>query len=160
MTVPFCELVTKDPTVTTAGSSGFTSRLTMVCRRITIEAASTTGSLVSLGKPPCPPIPRTKISKCAAQAIVGPFRMPTVPPGRVGLQCQAKARSGRGNRSYKPSFSIFRAPSPLSSPNWLTITAVPDQWSFNAIRLRTTPTEIAGTMLCPHRWPTLGTVLR
>jgi len=32
------------PTVTTANSPGFTSQETMVCRRRTIDAASTTGS--------------------------------------------------------------------------------------------------------------------
>ena len=44
-----------EPTVTTAGSRGCTSRLTIVCSATTICAASTMGSFAACGCEPCPP---------------------------------------------------------------------------------------------------------
>ena len=51
-----------DPTVTTAGSRGCTSRLTIVCSAMTICDASTIGSFDACGCEPWPPCPRTVMS--------------------------------------------------------------------------------------------------
>jgi hypothetical protein len=48
-----------EPTVTTAGSRGFTSRATMVWSATTMRAAITMGSTDLCGYAPCPPRPYT-----------------------------------------------------------------------------------------------------
>ena len=53
--VPACS----EPTVSTALSSGEISRETMVCRRSTVEAAITTGSIEVCGCEPCEPRPNS-----------------------------------------------------------------------------------------------------
>ena len=50
------------PTVTTARSPGWISRLTIVWSARTICAARTTGSFAFSGRAPWPPMPRTTIS--------------------------------------------------------------------------------------------------
>ncbi len=61
-----------DPTVTTAGSNGEVSRLTMVCRASTIWEASTMGSFALWGTAPWPPTPRTVMSTASTLAMMGP----------------------------------------------------------------------------------------
>ena len=63
-----------EPTVTTAGSVGSTSRLTIVWRSSTRADASTIGSIVRSGIAPCPPLPRTTTSTVVEPAIAGPER--------------------------------------------------------------------------------------
>jgi hypothetical protein len=55
--VPAC----KTPMVTTADSAAATSRETMPCRRITVAAAMTTGSMLAWGMEPCAPPPNMRI---------------------------------------------------------------------------------------------------
>ena len=61
-----------EPTVTTAGSPGSISRLTIVCRSTTTRAASTIGSIVRCGQAPWPPLPRIVIGTEVELASVGP----------------------------------------------------------------------------------------
>ena len=61
-----------EPTVTTHGSSGFTSRLTIVCRSRMIRAASTIGSTVRCGAAPWPPLPFTMMSTVSEAASASP----------------------------------------------------------------------------------------
>ena len=63
-----------EPTVTTAGSIGLTSRLTIVWRSRTRSAARTIGSTVFCGIAPWPPLPRTTTSTEVELAIAGPDR--------------------------------------------------------------------------------------
>ena len=63
-----------EPTVTTAGSIGFISRLTIVCRSRTSLAAITIGSIVLSGLAPCPPRPFMVMSTLSTLASVKPGR--------------------------------------------------------------------------------------
>ena len=72
-----------EPTVTTAGSSGEFSRLTMVCRARMNSAATTTGSFVVSGADPCPPRPRIVTSSEVALAIAYSGQYPTLPASKL-----------------------------------------------------------------------------
>lgn len=74
------------PTVSTAGSTGATSREITVCSRSTIIAASTTGSTEDCGIEPCAPRPCTVMRMLSAAARNGPAWVPTMPAGR-GSTC-------------------------------------------------------------------------
>ena len=60
--VPACSA----PTVTTADCAGATSRDTIVCRRRTVAAAITTGSMLASGIDPWAPRPNIWISTLSA----------------------------------------------------------------------------------------------
>ena len=75
--VPACSA----PTVTTAASAAATSRETMVCSRITVAAAMTTGSMLACGIDPCAPRPNRRICKLSAADVMAPARPATVPDG-------------------------------------------------------------------------------
>ena len=55
------------PMVTTTASVGATSRETMVCSRITVDAAMTTGSMLACGIEPCAPRPNRRICERVAR---------------------------------------------------------------------------------------------
>jgi len=77
------------PTVTTAGSSGEFSRLTIVCSASTISEARTTGSFVDCGDAPWPPIPRTVTSIESPLAMTYPGVYEIVPAGTVAESWKA-----------------------------------------------------------------------
>ena len=60
------------PTVSTANSTGAISRETIICSRITIIAASTTGSTAACGMEPCAPRPNTVMRMLSAADRNGP----------------------------------------------------------------------------------------
>ncbi len=69
-------------TVTTAGSLGATSRLTIVCSAVTTYAPAAIGSTANCGIAPCPPWPRTVRSNSSAEAKNAPSRTPILPTSR------------------------------------------------------------------------------
>ena len=75
--VPACS----EPTVTTAASVAASSRETMVCRRITVAAAITTGSMLACGIEPCAPRPNRRICRLSAAEVIAPGA-PGDGPGR------------------------------------------------------------------------------
>ena len=139
-----------EPTVTTTGSSGSVSRLTMVCRSRMMRAESTMGSMVMCGAAPCPPLPFTRMSTVSEFAIASPSLKPSVPAACCGSECSASAKSGFGNFVYSPASSIFFAPATISSAGWPMNTTVPLHLSFIAARTRAVPTHDAMWMSCPH----------
>src|SRR3954464_12371141 len=98
------------PTVRTAGSVGAISRATTACSRITIIAASTTGSTDACGMEPCAPRPCTVIRMLSAADSVEPGRVPTTPAG-IGSTCWPNATSTAPTTSASRSSSLVRAPS-------------------------------------------------
>ena len=64
------------PTVTTALSVIATSRDTTVCRRMTAEAAITTGSMLFCGIEPCAPRPNNVTSQLSPADSIVPVRQP------------------------------------------------------------------------------------
>ncbi len=75
-----------DPTVTTATPCGSISREAIVCRRITVAAAITTGSIVACGREPWPPRPCRVTVRPSEAAIWVPLRTPMMPAGS-GVTC-------------------------------------------------------------------------
>ena len=75
-----------EPTVTTATSRGSTSRETIVCSRMMVAAAITTGSMVACGREPWPPRPRSVTVRPSEAAICVPGRTPNTPAGS-GVTC-------------------------------------------------------------------------
>ena len=69
------------PTVTTADCAGATSRDTIVCRRRTVAAAITTGSMLASGIEPWAPRPNIRISRLSAAEVITPERVPMLPAG-------------------------------------------------------------------------------
>ena len=69
---------------TTAGSSGSTTRETMVCAAVTIAAAATIGSRARCGKAAWPPTPSTVMWNFPVEAIAGPRTTPNAPTGTPG----------------------------------------------------------------------------
>lgn len=76
-----------DPTVTTAVSAGAISRATMLCSRVTMVAASTTGSTLSWGMEPWEPFPKTFTRMEAAAVKKAPEVLPTCPAGISDSTC-------------------------------------------------------------------------
>ena len=138
-----------EPTVTTATSRGSTSRETIVCRRITVAAAMTTGSIVECGREPCPPRPSSVTVRPSDAAIWVPERTPMVPAGS-GVTCWPSTMSGLGKRSSTPSAIIACDPAPYSSAGWKTATIVPDHSSFVATRRSSAPSRQVTCMSWPH----------
>ncbi len=68
--VPACSA----PIVTTAACEAAVSRETMVCNRMTVAAAMTTGSTLDSGIEPCAPRPNRRTCKLSAAAWVVPGR--------------------------------------------------------------------------------------
>lgn len=108
--VPACNA----PTVTAAGSSGPTSRDTTVCRRITVAAAMTTGSMLACGIDPCAPRPNRRICRLSAATVMAPARPPMSPAGPT-ITCWPSTMPGLGKRANSPSPGMARAPSAVSS---------------------------------------------
>ena len=77
--VPACS----DPIVTTAESVGATSRETIVCSRITVAAAITTGSMLDSGIEPCAPRPNMRICRLSAEEVTMPTRQSMFPDGKL-----------------------------------------------------------------------------
>src|SRR5579864_1527891 len=73
--VPACSA----PIVTTAESVGATSRETIVCSLITVEAAMTTGSILASGIEPCAPRPNKRICRLSAAEVTTPVTPIEVP---------------------------------------------------------------------------------
>ena len=96
--VPAC----KTPTVTTAASVAATSRDTMVCSRMTVAAAMTTGSMLAWGMEPCAPRPNRRICRLSAADVIGPALPATVPAGPT-MTCWPSTTAGLGKRSNSPS---------------------------------------------------------
>jgi len=103
-----------DPMVTTPISVAAISRETMPCKRITVEAAMTTGSMVASGREPCPPDPYNVTRSESEAAYATPVRSPSIPAGR-GDTCCPRQTSGRGTFAYNPSATIEAAPCTVSS---------------------------------------------
>lgn len=112
--VPACRL----PTVTTPNSLGAISRATIVCSRVTMAAASTTGSTPRCGIEPWLPLPCTVTRTHAAVESIGPAVVPTSPAAGVVSTCWPSATSGAGTLSTRPSRTIESAPSAVSSAGW------------------------------------------
>ena len=81
-----------EPTVTTAASDAASSRDTMVCRRRTVAAAITTGSMLACGIDPCAPRPNIRICKLSAAEVITPARVPTDPEGPT-ITCVSSAQT-------------------------------------------------------------------
>ncbi len=112
------------PTVSTAVSVPATSRETTVCRRITVDAAMTTGSTVASGREPCPPAPVRVTRRLSVVANAGPDRRPMNPAG-IGATCWPSTTSGRGTLAKSPSATIAAAPPATSSAGWNSTMRVP-----------------------------------
>ena len=78
------------PMVTTAESSGETSRATTVCRATTTWAAATTGSAARCGWPPWPPRPRTTMRSRSTAAMSGPAFTPMRADGQLVPEVDAQ----------------------------------------------------------------------
>ncbi len=150
------------PTVTTARSDGATSRDTIVCRRTTIEAASTIGSIVFSGCDPWPPRPCTVTMTWSLPAMTGPGAVKTS-PAAPGKTCWPSAMSMPSGSSSRSPSCIVSAPVMSSSAGWKTATIVPDQSSCSA-STRRAPCSDAMWVSWPHacmtptRWPSQSSV--
>ena len=123
MTLCFTPALT-NPTVMTAGTSPASSRERIVCNFITSEEAMTTGSTVTCGEEPCPPLPNSITSILIDASMMIPELCPTMPEAS-GKTCWPRHMSGRGKLVNNPSRSIASAPCPVSSAGWAQINAVP-----------------------------------
>ncbi len=137
------------PTVTTAAACGSTSRATTVCRRSTMALAATIGSMEFCGCEPCAPRPLTVTRHESLMLMNAPSRVATMPTGS-GKTCWPKITSGRGARSQRPSASMARAPSPVSSPGWNTKTIVPAHASRFVARACAVVRAAATWKSCPQ----------
>lgn len=106
------------PTVTTPKSPGAISRATRVWRRVTIAAASTTGSTPRCGIEPCDPAPCTITRIDTEELSTGPGATATFPAAGEVSTCWPRHTSGAGTLSIRPSSTIERAPAAISSPGW------------------------------------------
>ena len=86
------------PTLSTAVSVPASSRATIVCSRMTVAAAMTTGSMVVSGREPCPPAPWSVTRTVSEPANTGPDCRASIPAGR-GATCWPSTTSGRSNLS-------------------------------------------------------------
>jgi hypothetical protein len=102
------------PIVRTADCAAATSRETIVCNRMTVTAAMTTGSMLASGIDPCAPRPNIRISKLSAAEVMTPERVPMLPAG-AGITCWPRTTSGFGKGSNRPSSIIACAPAAVSS---------------------------------------------
>jgi hypothetical protein len=143
--VPACN----EPMVTTAASAAASSRETMVCKRITVAAAITTGSMLACGIEPCAPRPNRRICRLLPAEVMTPARPPMVPAGPT-ITCWPSATSGLGKRSKSPSSIIAWAPSPVSSAGWNTAIKVPRQVSWACAKSVVAPTSQATCMSWPQ----------
>ena len=137
------------PTVSTANSPGVSSRDTIICSRITIIAASTTGSMAACGMDPCAPRPNTVMRMLSAADRNGPGWVPSRPAGKAST-CWASATSGVATRSASPSSTMRRAPSPSSSAGWNNATTVPDQCARPSASSCAAPRRQATWTSCPQ----------
>ena len=114
------------PIVTTADSVAAISRETMPCRRITVAAAITTGSMLACGIEPWAPRPNKRICRLSAADVIVPVR-PATSPAEPTITCWPSTTSGFGKRLNSPSSIIACAPCAVSSPGWNTAISVPLQ---------------------------------
>ena len=135
--------------MTTANSPGFTSRETIVCRRRTIDAASTTGSTLRWGIEPCEPLPKTVILMLSPAESTGPAWVPITPAAWLST-CWPKATSGRGIFSVRPSSSMALDPAAVSSAGWNSATKVPLHASRFAAMSSAAPSRQVMWASCPH----------
>ena len=70
-----------EPMVTTAASAAASSRETMVCKRMTVAAAITTGSTLARGIDPFAPRPNNRICRLSPAEVMTPSRPPIAPAG-------------------------------------------------------------------------------
>ncbi|MGA9841072.1 MAG: hypothetical protein WBQ25_02025 [Nitrososphaeraceae archaeon] len=133
MTLCFTPALT-NPTVMIAGTSPASSRERIVCNFITNEEAITTGSIVSCGEEPCPPLPNSLTSTSIDANMITPELCPTIPEAS-GKTCWPRHMSGRGNLVNSPSRSIALAPCPVSSAGWPQINTVPHHVSRSLARI-------------------------
>jgi hypothetical protein len=75
-------------TLTTAASSGSTSRATIDWSATVTSAAASTGSRPRCGQAACVPTPRISISNRSLDAKSGPLRVPAVPRANPGQPCR------------------------------------------------------------------------
>ena len=80
-------------TVSTAGLKASTSRVSWVCRAVTVAQAAGMGSVQKCGVEACPPRPVTVSRNSSALASNGPGRVATSPLGMLGVTWRANARS-------------------------------------------------------------------
>jgi hypothetical protein len=132
--VPACS----EPTVSTALSSGETSRETIVCSRITVAAAITTGSIEVCGCEPCEPRPNSVTCRLSPADRITPARYVTVPAGPT-ITCWPRITSGRGSFAPSQSATIAFAPCAVSSPGWNTTSTVPRHASRASASTRAAP---------------------
>ena len=107
-----------EPTVTTAGSLGSISRLTIVWRSTITSAARTIGSTVRCGQAPWPPLPRmmtlTEVELASSRAravadgagrLVGPAvqRQGEVGLGEPGIEPVVEHRAWHRRRPPRPA---------------------------------------------------------
>ena len=102
------------PTVTTEGSRGSSSRLTMVWIWVMKRAARVTGSRPRSGREPWPPMPRMVTSMEVEPVCAGPLVMPTVPAGCSLVSCSAAATRGA---PWPCCATTHRASHPRPRPN-------------------------------------------
>ena len=111
-----------EPMVTTADSTGETSRDTIVCSATTTWAAATMGSAARCGLPPWPPRPWTTMRSRSTAAISGPSFTPIVP---TGSSFQRWTPSTTSTPSSPPSRMTAWAPPSPSSAGWKSTRTVP-----------------------------------
>ena len=95
--VPACSA----PMVTTAASVAASSRETMVCSRITVAAAITTGSMLACGIEPCAPRPNSRICRLSAGGGDDPGA-PADGTGRTDHDVLAEDHVGLGEAVEQP----------------------------------------------------------
>ncbi len=137
------------PTVRTAVSLAASSRDTTPCSRSTVAAAIRMGSTVVSGRDPWPPWPYSTTRSASAAAIAAPPCTASTPAGR-GMTCWPRTMSGTGNRSYRPSSIMARAPLPASSAGWNTSSSVPRQASRAAASSAAAPSRQVTCMSWPQ----------
>ena len=111
------------PMVTTAGSTGETSRATIVCSATTTWAAATMGSAARCGLPPCPPRPWTTMRSRSTAAMSGPVLHPDRAHRQLVPQVDAHARTS--TPSSPPSRMTAWAPPSPSSAGWKSTRTAP-----------------------------------
>jgi hypothetical protein len=124
--------------VTTAESTGATSRETTVWSAVTTWAAATTGSWARSGMAPWPPWPWTTMRSRSTAPISGPALTPNVPTGSSFQRCTPSTTS---TPSRAPSATTAWAPPSPSSAGWKSTRTSPA--SGRAARMRAATAPIA-----------------
>ena len=141
------------PIVTTAVSTGETSRLTRVCSPSTIAAPATSASTQCSGCAAWPPTPLTSISNLSVPAMHGPEMRPIRPAGTSDQTCIAKQAS---TPSSAPWAIMESAPSPDSSAGWKASLTTPPHSSRVSCSTSAAVSSIAVWQSCPQACMTPG----